>query len=41
VAVPFVLHLSIGLTMKIGLHAPSKPAVVVSLLLAILALIGC
>ena len=27
-------------TMKIGIHAPSKPAVVVSLLLAILALIG-
>ena len=26
--------------MKIGIHAPSKPAVVVSLLLAILALIG-
>ena len=27
-------------TMKIEIHAPSKPAVVVSLLLAILALIG-
>jgi len=26
--------------MKIGIHAPSKPAVIVSLLLAILALIG-
>jgi hypothetical protein len=29
-----------ALKMKIGLHAPSKPPVVVSLLLAILALIG-
>ena len=27
-------------TMKIGVHAPSKPAIVVSLLLAILAPIG-
>src|SRR3974390_3870011 len=27
-------------TVKIGIHAPSKPALVVSLLLAILALIG-